>query len=80
MAVLYDTSIADDEEIICTELICVRCGFRWIAVRPSRLPLRKIQCPCCEEKGYVIETGEDVESFLNDEDDDASIGREPSLN
>ena len=80
MSVLYDLSIADDDDVICSELMCVRCGFRWIAVRRPGLPLKKIECPNREKKGFVIETGEDLENFLDDEDDNADNGRSTHLN
>lgn len=80
MSILYDMTVADDEDIVCSELMCVRCGFRWIAVRRPGLPLKKIECPHCEKKGFVLETGEDLESFLDDEDDNADTGRQSSLN
>ena len=80
MSILYDITVADDEDIVCSELMCVRCGFRWIAVRRPGLPLKKIECPHCEKKGFVIETREDLESYLDDEDDNADTVRQSSLN
>lgn len=41
-----------------SEVICINCKYRWISVRPEKTPLILIQCPQCEEQGYVIETGE----------------------
>ena len=80
MSIFYDTSVVEDEDILCSELMCVRCGFRWVAVRRPGLPLKRVECPHCRKKGFVIETGEDLESFLNDEEDDANIGRNTDLN
>ena len=44
-----------------SEVICINCKKRWIAVRPEEAPLKKLQCPGCGEVGYVIETGEEIE-------------------
>lgn len=41
-----------------SEVICVHCGKRWIAVRPAGTLLRDLECPDCTNQGYVIETGE----------------------
>lgn len=68
------------DEVVSSELICVRCGFRWISTRPDALRLKEIECPACKTKGYVIETGEELENLLINEDNDASSGREHSLN
>ena len=40
-----------------SEVICVKCGKRWIAIRPSITKLKDLECPKCGA-GYVIETGE----------------------
>ena len=40
-----------------TEVICIKCYKRWIAVRPVNTKLKDLECPNCS-KGYVIETGE----------------------
>ena len=44
-----------------SEVICVKCGRRWIAVRPTVVKLKDLECPDCGQ-GYVIETGEELES------------------
>ena len=44
-----------------SEVICVRCGKRWISVRPAGTLLKEIECPECGE-GFVIETGEELEN------------------
>jgi len=38
-----------------SEVICVRCGRRWVA--PDEPKLGEWACPYCA-RGYVIETGE----------------------
>ena len=42
-----------------SEVICVKCGYRWIATRPEDTSLKKLECPYCG-KGNVIETGESI--------------------
>ena len=42
-----------------SEVICIKCCKRWIAVRPCDVPLKYLECPNCGT-GYVIETGEDL--------------------
>lgn len=41
-----------------SEVICVNCKHRWIAIRPTMTLLKELECPMCNEQGYVIETGE----------------------
>ena len=43
-----------------SEVICVRCGRRWIDVRPAGLLLKQLECPS-GHIGFVIETGEEIE-------------------
>lgn len=45
---------------IVAELICVKCGKRWIGVWPETTPLRDLECENCGA-GYVIKTGQDLE-------------------
>lgn len=54
------TNIEEGIPHITSEVICVNCKYRWIAVRPVGTPLVKLECPHCEERGYVIETGENI--------------------
>lgn len=44
-----------------SEVICIRCKKRWLAVRPEFTKLKELQCPKCKKRGYVIETGEELE-------------------
>ena len=44
-----------------SEVICVRCCRRWIAVRPECVPLKDLECPGCGKTGGVIETGEEID-------------------
>ena len=45
-----------------SEVICIRCGKRWISVRPYTVLLKDIECPNCGA-GFVIETGQDMEAM-----------------
>lgn len=48
------------QEYAVSELICLKCLRRWIAVYPRDLPLSQIQCKC-GEIGYVIHTGQELD-------------------
>ena len=41
-----------------SEVNCLSCLKRWIAVRPVVTRLIELECPYCYKQGYVIETGE----------------------
>ena len=59
------TKILNMEEEIphkLSEVICINCKHRWLAVRPTATMLKYLECPCCHQQGYVIETGEDLEN------------------
>ena len=43
-----------------SEVICVECKHRWIAVRPATTLLKNLECPRCGLQGYVIKTGEEI--------------------
>lgn len=43
-----------------SEVICVNCNHRWIAVRPKETLLKQLECPKCGGIGYSIETGEEI--------------------
>ena len=45
-----------------SEVICINCKHRWIAVRPEITKLKNLECPNCGEQGFVIETGEVINS------------------
>ena len=47
-----------------SEVICVRCGKRWISVRPEITLLKEIECEKCGA-GYVIETGQILDAYEN---------------
>lgn len=44
-----------------SEVICVKCGYRAICVRPADVLLKKLQCGGCKKIGFVIETGQELE-------------------
>ena len=44
-----------------SEVICINCMNRWIAVRPVKTLLKDLECPKCQIKGFVIETGEIID-------------------
>jgi len=54
-------SILDQEPHKVSEVVCVKCHFRWIATRPDGTRLRDMECPGCGEQGGVIETGEIID-------------------
>jgi hypothetical protein len=41
-----------------SEVICVKCGHRYICVRPEETLLKKMECGGCGLIGYMIETGQ----------------------
>lgn len=43
-----------------SEVVCLKCHSRWIAVRPAETLLKELECPKCGFSGYVIETGETI--------------------
>jgi hypothetical protein len=45
-----------------SEVICVKCGERWIALRPTITLLKQLECPS-HHVGFVIETGEIMEEY-----------------
>ena len=45
-----------------SEVVCLRCLTRWIAVRPDKTLLKDMECPNCGGLGVVIETGEEMEA------------------
>lgn len=49
------------KEHLVSEVVCLKCLKRWIAVRPAETLLKKLECPRCHETGFVIETGEFLE-------------------
>jgi len=44
-----------------SELICLKCYKRWIGVYPQKILLKDLECKC-GAVGYVIKTGQTIES------------------
>ena len=56
-----EPKIVDINEIFphkVSEVICINCRYRWLALRPTNTLLKDLECPQCRQQGYVIETGE----------------------
>lgn len=51
--------MSDYKPHIVSEVICIKCFKRWIAVRPEATKLRDLECENCGA-GYVIESGERI--------------------
>lgn len=49
-----------------SEVICINCKHRWIAVRPCECKLKELECAGCHQQGYVIETREVFEELSNE--------------
>lgn len=49
-----------------SEVICLKCLFRWMAVYPAETQLKKLECRC-GEVGYVIKTGQTLPDIPNEE-------------
>jgi nitrite reductase/ring-hydroxylating ferredoxin subunit len=43
-----------------SEVMCVKCRQRWIAIRPSKTLLKELECPK-HHVGFVIETGQVID-------------------
>jgi len=51
----------EDESYLCSEVMCVMCLDRWVAIRPDGVLLKDLECKNCGP-GYVIETGEVIDA------------------
>lgn len=63
-------NLLDIEEFrthIVEECVCVKCGRRWIDVRPKGTWLKDLECPGCHRVGFVVASGQE----LDDDDEDA---------
>lgn len=59
---MNELEIVSNEEYLpheVSEVICLKCLHRWIAVYPSQTLLKELECPC-GEIGYVIKTGQTI--------------------
>ena len=50
--------INDNQPHKVSEVICINCKHRWLAVRLTITLLKNLECHRCGKKGFVIETGE----------------------
>lgn len=49
------------------ELVCLKCLSRWIGVYPQKVLLKDIECKC-GAIGYVIKTGQTLETESEDKE------------
>jgi hypothetical protein len=59
---MSELEIVSNEEYLpheVSEVICLKCLHRWIAVYPSQTLLKELECEC-GEIGYVIKTGQTI--------------------
>ena len=56
MSKIYDISQNQPHEVM--EVMCVKCYSRWIATFPTGILLKDLQCPSCNNTGFVIATGQ----------------------
>lgn len=54
------TPIEANKATAYSEVICIGCGKRWVAVRPVSVLLKEIHCINCGP-GKVIETGQPID-------------------
>ena len=48
-----------------SEVICLKCLSRWIAVFPEKTLLKDLECKC-GEVGYVIKTGQTIDAEVKE--------------
>lgn len=53
--------IWEREPHMVSEVVCLKCLHRWIAVYPERTLLKQIECGRCGGVGFVIKTGQELE-------------------
>lgn len=60
------TTIEDNIPHEVSEVICLKCLHRWIAVYPTSTLLKDLECTC-GKVGYVIKTGQTLEDMADKE-------------
>ena len=50
-----------DEPHLTGQLICIKCGYRYIGTWNVKNAMKDLYCPVCNEKGYIIGTGQILE-------------------
>jgi hypothetical protein len=66
------TTIEDNIPHEVSEVICLKCLHRWIAVYPTSTLLKDLECKC-GAVGYVIKTGQTVEQETKTQCDTCKI-------
>ena len=64
--------IVSNEEFLpheVSEVICLKCLHRWIAVYPTETLLKSLECQC-GQIGYVIKTGQTIEQKCEENKND----------
>lgn len=51
-----------------SELMCIKCGKRWIGVFNSLL--KEIECPSCSVTGWIVKTGQTLPDVDEERDND----------
>lgn len=52
---------------IVAEVMCWKCGKRWIATYPANTLLKQLQCPGCDDQGYAFMTCQDLDAIHKEE-------------
>lgn len=61
-----DQKIANQPHEV-SELMCIKCGYRYIGVYPESTLLKSMRCPDCNEVGWMIKTGQTIDSSVIDD-------------
>lgn len=56
------TDIDEYRPHVVAELVCLKCLKRWIGVYPASNLLKDLKCQKCNESGYVIMTGQELDA------------------
>lgn len=62
----FNEYIEEHTPHIVHEAMCVSCLHRYILVRPQGTLLKELECPNCGKVGYVIATGQEIESEVEE--------------
>lgn len=60
MSDIYDIDCLEPH--LTGELICLNCKYRYIGTWNKKIWFKDLYCPNCQEKGYIIGTGQILES------------------
>lgn len=53
--------IEDGQPHEVAEIMCWRCGWRWIGVYPEKTKLKELVCPRCGNQGFAFKTGQTLQ-------------------